>query len=120
MTSMSPMCRITVREQDAVATEHVARVSDHGACLARVVVLREPGDRVGVLPGLLQACELHAVQLHAGDLREHADEALLDELKAAEGLGELDALLAVGQSRVVRRHGVPERGPRARRAGGGA
>jgi hypothetical protein len=72
-----------VSQEDAVAAQHVAGVGDHRACLAGVVELRQPGDRVRELPGLLEAGELHAVQLHAGDFREHSDETLLDDLEAA-------------------------------------
>jgi hypothetical protein len=94
----------------------MSRASAITARALRVLLnFASPAIRVRELPGVLEAGELHAVQLHTGDFREHADEALLDDLEAAERLPELDALLAVGQSRVVRRHGVPERPTRTSR-----
>ena len=40
-------------------------------------------------PLLLQARELQAVELHAGDGGEHAHEPLLDDLEAGQRLAEL-------------------------------
>src|SRR3954471_24799088 len=81
-----------VLEQHAVTAQHVARLGDDLPCLARVVELGEAGDRVGEAAVLLQSRELHAVELHPGDLGEHLDEAVLDDLEAAQRLAELQAL----------------------------
>src|SRR6185503_484030 len=88
------------------------------AGFAGVVELGEARDRVREAAVLLEAGELHTVELHAGDLGEHLDEALLDDLEGAERLAELRALLAIGERRVVRRDRVAERAPGARRARG--
>ena len=57
--------------------------------LARVVELRQAGDRVGHPAVVLEAGELHAVELHAGHLGEHLDEPVLDDLEAGQRLAEL-------------------------------
>src|SRR4051812_29375088 len=105
-----------VLQQDPVAAEQVTRLGDHPARLARVVELRQAGDRVRQPAGLLEARDLHAVELHAGHLGEHLHEPVLDDLEADERLAELLAPLAVGKRDVVGRDGVAERGPRARAA----
>ena len=69
-------------------------------------------------PLVFEAGELHAVQLHAGDLGQHLDQAVLDDLERAQGPAELPALLGVGQGGVVGGDGVAERGPGAGGAGG--
>ncbi len=102
-----------VLQQDSVAAEHVTRLGADLTGLARVVELREPGDRVAELAALGQPTDLHAVELHRGDLGEHLHEPVLDDLEAAQRPAELLAALGVRERRVVGGDGVSERRPGA-------
>src|ERR1041384_6467252 len=56
--------------------------------------------------------ELQAQELGLGDLGDHLDELLLDELERPDGLAELDGRLRVLEAPVVAAHRRPDRPPR--------
>src|SRR5215831_13639059 len=64
------------------------------------------------LPKILQTAELQAQELRLGDLGDHPDELLLDELERGDRLAELDPLLRVLERPVVAAHRGPDGAPR--------
>src|SRR4029450_10454764 len=62
---------------------------------------------------VLEAAELETQELRLGDLVDHPDQLLLDELEGADGLAELDALLRVLERPVVAAHGGADGAPAA-------
>src|SRR2546426_8382397 len=104
-------------------TDHRVLVNDSGGAQD---VARQPGgverhlDVVHLrhrdllwpdLAGVLQPAQLQTEELRLGDLRDHPDELLLDELERRDRLAELDPLLGVLERPVVTRHRRAHRAP---------
>jgi hypothetical protein len=83
------------------------------------VQLGEPGEGVGQGAALGEPGGLQAVQLHRGDVGEHAPQALLDDLEVVQRVPELAATAGVGERGVEPGDGVAKRHPGAEDAGGG-
>src|SRR6266446_9613533 len=66
---------------------------------------------------VLELAEPQAQELRLGDLRDHPDQLLLDELEGGDGLAELDALLRIAQRPVIAGHGPADGAPRDAVAG---
>src|SRR6266702_6586479 len=85
-------------QQDAVSTQHFTRVADAlphlhttvGFCHRRVFILENTG--------FFKLCQAQAHAFTGGNVREHAEEQVLHELKRGDRTAKLLALLRIFQS----------------------
>ena len=90
-----------VLEQDAVAAEHLAGPADGLPHPDGAWSLGQRRVLVAQQPGVLQLRDPHAHRGRRGDVGEHLDQQVLDQLEAGDRLAELLARLGVAQRVLV-------------------
>src|SRR5918997_588707 len=97
-----------VVEQDAVAPERVARRGGDLARLGDVVHLEQRDGRRVELSRVLDPPYVDGEELAQGDLVQHRDQLLLNELERGYGLPELGSLSGVGERGLVAVRRLPQ------------